>query len=179
MTLTQARVRELFNYVDGALIYRTINRRASVKIGQRAGYLTVNKSGHVWRMIGVDGAFYPASRIVWLWHKGEWPKAGLDHIDQNGANDRIENLRECTVTENNRNSNRRRNRAGARGVYPMYGYTDRYTAQIRVNNRTVYLGAFYTVEEASAAYMAARLKYFGPEFGKLPWRTPTLMEGVP
>ena len=29
------------------------------------------------------------------------------------------------------------------------------------------------------AMIAARLKFFGPEFGKLPWSTPRLEEAVP
>ena len=40
--------------------------------------------------------------IVWVWHKGYWPTQ-LDHINGDVADNRIENLREVTQSENNLN----------------------------------------------------------------------------
>lgn len=40
--------------------------------------------------------------VVWVWHKGYWP-AELDHINGDKSDNRIENLREVTRSENNLN----------------------------------------------------------------------------
>ena len=37
---------------------------------------------------------------VWLVCKGRWPEGTIDHIDGDGANNHIENLRECSQSEN-------------------------------------------------------------------------------
>jgi hypothetical protein len=172
MTLTQARALELFDYRDdGALIWRTGGR--GCKAGDRAGSVHISKKGHVSRLIMIDGKRYPTSHVVWLRETGAFPKHQLGHVDGNGLNDRLENLREATRSQSATNRPARRNRVGVRGIsFERNGYR----ARIRVDGKLHHLGQFQTVEEASAAYRAARLKYFGPEFGKLPWSRPRLTE---
>ena len=41
-------------------------------------------------------------QLVWVWHKGYWPTQ-LDHINGDKSDNRIENLREVTMSENNLN----------------------------------------------------------------------------
>ena len=41
--------------------------------------------------------------IVWLLCKRRWPTMTLDHIDGDVTNNHIENLRECTYSDNNLN----------------------------------------------------------------------------
>jgi hypothetical protein len=123
----------------------------------------------------IDGKRYPTSYIVWLRETGAFPKHELVHVDGDGLNDRLDNLREATRSQSSASRTAPRNRVGVRGVSAeAYGYR----ALIKVNGRLHYLGYFKTVEEASAAYRAARLKFFGPEFGKLPWSTPRITEAV-
>ncbi len=45
-------------------------------------------------------------RVVWAWHNGCFPTMQLDHINGNGMDNRIENLREVTQSENQRNQYR-------------------------------------------------------------------------
>ena len=56
---------------------------------------------------------------VWLVCKGRWPEGTIDHIDGDGANNHIENLRECSYSENNFNRlfTWRLNRTGVTGVW--------------------------------------------------------------
>lgn len=43
------------------------------------------------------------SRICWLCMTGDWPKHTIDHIDRDGTNNKWDNLRDVTQSENNKN----------------------------------------------------------------------------
>jgi hypothetical protein len=53
--------------------------------------------------VGVNGRRYIRSRLIWLHVHGQFPAGNLGHRDRNRANDRLENLQECSLGENNRN----------------------------------------------------------------------------
>ena len=168
--LTQARALELFDYRDDGALIRRVGGNGH-KAGDRAGSVYVSRNGRVSRLVMIDGKRYPTSYIVWLRQTGVFPKHPLRHVDRNNLNDRLDNLREATRSQSGTSKPAPRNRVGVRGVsFDRNGYR----AAIRVNGRLHHLGCFKTVEEASAAYQAARFKYFGPEFGKMPWSTPRL-----
>lgn len=57
-----------------------------------------------------------------------------------------------------RNMGMRNNSTGFRGVYKK---RNKFTAQIRVNGKTVGLGTFLTPEEAYKARIEAEKKYYG------------------
>lgn len=89
----------------------------------------------------------------------------VDHIDNNPLNNRRENLR-ITNRQGNRANSRaqRNNKSGFKGVFRIKN-RPQWHSGIHVNNKSVYLGAFATPEEAHAAYCEAAKKYFG-EFAR-------------
>jgi hypothetical protein len=106
-------------------------------------------------LIRLLGKFYGAHRIVWVCCYGKWPTHEIDHRNNNPLDNRIENLREATHAENQRNkppmSN---NRLGVKGV--CYDpKRKRYRAQIKVDGKVRQIGRFKTLAEADAAYRAA------------------------
>lgn len=87
--------------------------RGRIEPGEVVG--RVSSSGYL--QLIIKGKFYQSSHLSWLYHKGKWPEMRLDHIDQNTLNDRIDNLREATNSQNAANRGLRAdNTSGVRGV---------------------------------------------------------------
>jgi hypothetical protein len=88
----------------------------------------------------------------------------VDHINCNTLDNRRENLRLCTMTENMRNRGKyHNNTVGYRGV-TFHKRDNRFQAQIRIDGKRLFLGYFLTAEDAHEAYKEASIKYHG-EFG--------------
>lgn len=91
------------------------------------------------------------------------PSDGLevDHINRNGLDNRRENLRIATRSQNNGNTKiPSHNTSGVKGV--SYD-KDRnlWAAHIKTHGRKKFLGRFGTKEEAASAYDRAAAQHFG------------------
>ncbi len=130
-------------------------------VGDVAGCL--EKNGY--RRIDLFGKHYLAHRLAWLLSKGEWPNGDIDHEDRNKDNNRIGNLRPATVSQNAANRKRSAtNTSGFKGVC-WNSKSGKWQAQIKVGNRSRYLGLFDTAEAAHAKYLEAAKASFG-EFAR-------------
>jgi hypothetical protein len=150
--LTQWRLKQLLNYnpETGVFEHRVTRRGVSRGI---AGCL--NPKGYI--QIKVDGTKYLAHRLAFLYMTGEFPSKLVDHRDLNKSNNRWDNIREATDTQNQANTR-------PRGAVPLKGVCkDRqwYKAQIEVGGKKTHLGIFSTPEEAHAAYVKAANDNFG------------------
>src|ERR1044071_2910394 len=118
MTLTQQRLRELLSYNPemGEFWWNhnpawraCMNARMAKK---PAG--TIHSFGY--RILRIDGKLYRAGRLVWLYMTGEWPEV-IDHIDLDRANDKFNNLRDATYSQNGQNKRKQSNNtSGYKGV---------------------------------------------------------------
>jgi len=115
-TLTQEEALRLFEYRDGALYWkpRVMSRgRPSVK----AGWLVGVDDGRGYMRLQVNNRKYYVHQMVFLLHHGFLPKC-VDHADGNPKNNKIENLREASVSENMQNTKiKSDNTSGAKGVH--------------------------------------------------------------
>jgi hypothetical protein len=103
----------------------------------------------------------PAHHIVWLMHYGKLPRECLDHI--NGARDdnRIENLREVSHSQNSWNQGAHHdNPTGLKGV-TWSKSRGKWRARICVRYKRHFLGWFDTKEAAHAAYCDAAARLHG------------------
>lgn len=91
----------------------------------------------------------------------------VDHRDLNGLNNRRNNLRPATHTENQRNRSKRVDGITSqfKGVC-IHKKSNKFQVHIRVNTKRLFLGYFTNEEDAAHAYDVAALKYHG-EFAKL------------
>lgn len=119
--------------------------------------------------VSIYGKRYPAHRIIWAMEYGVWPNGEIDHIDGNRLNNRLNNLREVSRTENSRNMALRvDSTSGATGVC-WDKNRNKWIAQIRVNRLRINLGRFAVFEDALNARKAAEVRYgFHDNHGRLP-----------
>jgi hypothetical protein len=89
---------------------------------------------------------------------------GVDHINGNGLDNRKENLRICTSSQNHANRRRPQNAIPAssrfRGVHLRKDHK-KWSAQITHQNKVYWLGYFDDEEEAARAYDAKAKELFG------------------
>lgn len=126
------------------------NRQTS---GKEAGCLT--NIGYKLINLSVSGkqVLMKAHRVAWVLCHGEWPAGEIDHKDGNKSNNRIENLRVATRSQNVANQ-AARNKTGLKGCTynPRH---DTWTSSIRIDGKNKHLGSFGSAEEAYAAYLSA------------------------
>lgn len=123
-----------------------------------------NVRNHGYLSITLDGVKYYAHRLAWLYVNGCFPTELIDHIDGDRLNNRINNLREATLTQNNQNGRvRKNNKLGVKGVISFRG---KFKANINQGSKQFFLGTYDTLQEAHAAYCeAAKVlhgKFFNP-----------------
>jgi len=89
-----------------------------------------------------------------------------DHINHNGLDNRISNLRKCTSAQNQANTKiRSDNTSGYRGVKKRKD-SGKWTAVIQVNKKAISLGVFTSARKAAIAYDKAATMHCG-EFATL------------
>lgn len=100
---------------------------------------------------------YLAHRVIWAWANGKWPTALIDHKNRDKADNRIENLREATYSENGRNRKGGRNATSSFLGVSLCGASGKWRAVIQDAGKHRELGKFAFEVDAARAYdQAAR-----------------------
>jgi hypothetical protein len=147
-------VRALFAYdPETGIVTNRVKRAANAMPGKPVG---ARSGGYL--IVSLKPKRLKVHRLAWALHYGEWPREHIDHVNGDGIDNRIANLREATQVENMRNASRGVGKSGFRGVHK---HGRRWRAGIHVENRKVIIGSYETAELAAAAYEAAALKHFG------------------
>ena len=135
--------------------------------GTIAGYARPGRSNAVYLHIGIQGTIFKAHRLVWVHVRGEPVPDIVDHIDHDPLNNRIENLRAATMSQNRANSFvRKNNTLGVKGVHRNKQGTFMVFSGPSGNGARNYIGTFPTMEEATAAYKKAAEERYG-EFARV------------
>ena len=109
--ITQAQVKDLFEYKDGNLYWiKKTHPSVRIDIGDKAGTILNKKQGRGYIVIKVNKNSYLAHRLIYLYHHGYMPEF-IDHIDGDQGNNKVENLRPCSAVQNqyNRKINKNNN----------------------------------------------------------------------
>lgn len=96
---------------------------------------------------------------------GAGPGEQVDHINRDGLDNRRENLRVCTQSQNMAHARRKASATGFRGVH-KHGRKWRAIVGRNERGRNLYAGSFDTPEEAALARDEAALNRWG-EFASL------------
>ena len=156
--LTVDLLKHLFDYdkETGNLIWKVSNTNKQ-KIGDIAGSLNP-KVGYI--RVGISGKKYYAHRLIFLYHKGYLPKT-IDHINCDKVDNRIENLRAVTASQNQHNRKlNSNNTSGYKGVY-YHKPLNKWCAKIRLEYKRMHLGYYKTPEEAAEVVRKAREELHG------------------
>ena len=158
--LTQERVKELFNYNSATGIFTRRINIGNTKIGDIPG--SPDKDGYI--DMCIDRRKYKAHRLAWLYCFGKFPNGVIDHINRIKTDNRIENLRDVTISENCKNLPKpSTNTSGHLGVTWCKG---KWQASIHINKKYIHLGRFSNIEKAAKARKAAeQLHGYHPTHG--------------
>lgn len=164
--VTLERIKELFTYSNGHLI-RKIKTSDNTKTGERAGSLSKSDG---YRYVYIDNNNHKEHRIIWMLNNGYIPDGFvIDHKNRNRSDNRLENLRLSTQSQNSCNSPMKiNNTSGYYGV-SLFDYGNRkkkWRAYITSNKKRKGLGYFEDKTEAAKAYNVAAIELHG-EFAKL------------
>lgn len=117
-------------------------------VENKAGYLVARKNNKVYRL----------SRVLMGMSSGD--KNVVDHIDGNTLNNKKDNLRIVSQSQNCKNTSHSKK---SKTKYPGISIlpTGKYKARITVNRKRIHIGHFDNLEEAISARKEYENKYFG------------------
>lgn len=155
--LTVDRLRSLLHYDPETGVFTWHETGMGRNLSRVAGGL-VDRRAYV--SISIDYRKYRAHRLAWFYVYGEWP-AVIDHIDGNGLNNALSNLRPALRWQNSANSKRSKaNVSGVKGVY-WEARKARWCARIMVRGKYHYVGSFRDFEDAVKARKKAEIILLG------------------
>lgn len=117
--------------------------------------------GKYYEVVVADRKRVRAHWIVWALHHGSFPENQIDHINGNGLDNRIENLRQVDSSQNNWNrSIETSSKTGIKNIY-FNESSNTYRVEIFKFRKHINVGSFKTLEEAKKAAEQAREKHHG------------------
>lgn len=150
-------IEHLFYYVDGNLFWKNPSS-LRVKNGTLAGYL--DKKGY--QIVCISGKNYRVHRLIWILHNGDISEnLQIDHINGIKNDNRIENLRLSTNSQNACNVGKKiNNTSGVKNVC-WNKEIEKWAAYITVNGKTKHLGYFIDKNNAIDVATKSRKLYHG------------------
>jgi hypothetical protein len=165
MSITVDKLKSFLSYDPSSGLFTWLVSRGKAKKGSIAGH--TEHTGYV--SIGIEGKYYVAHRLAWLYVFGSFPDLDLDHIDGDKENNRIGNLRLATKHQNRQNLSEK-----GMGSNPRMGVnfdkdSKKWRARIMFDGKRHCLGSFNSFEEAGKAYDEKKkeLHKFCPELRKV------------
>lgn len=159
--ITQQQISEIFEYTDGALYWKKPAHKSKEYLtGTLAG--SIHKTGY--RHITLFNRIEKAHRLIFMLHHGYVPNE-IDHINGDRSDNRIENLRETTRSQNQYNKGMcKSNTSGHRGV-SWHRKSNAWQVRVDVAGKRHMIGYFKDLDAAAAAAKEARERLHG-EFAK-------------
>jgi hypothetical protein len=123
----------------------------------KGGRAFVSLDSHGYLQGRVNGVLVLAHRAAWALHYGTWPDGQIDHINGQRDDNRLENLRIVSATDNARNA---KVRSDSSTGHPGVGWHSRYNkwiARIGIKGRQKTLGYYASLADAVSARRAAEI----------------------
>jgi hypothetical protein len=160
--VTQQMLHDLFEYrADGNLIRKHAARGKGNCAGAVVGYRPkVISRQNRYVSTKISGQHWCVHKLIYMYHFGEMPQQ-LDHINQNTLDNRIENLRPATSSQNCANRSLfSNNTSGCRGV-SWNKRNKKWFVYVDFNKRRKNIGYFDDLDFADLVATEARDLYHG------------------
>ena len=158
MAITQAELKELLHYDQYTGVFTWLcNKRKPNSLGY-AGTIA-HRKGKKYMQICINFKKYYSHRLAWFYTNKEWPENEIDHIDGNGLNNKINNLRPVTRAENTKNTRKyNTNKSGLTGVC-WDKRESKWKSYINIDGVLKNIGYFDNIFDAACSRKSASIKY--------------------
>lgn len=155
--VTKELLQELFSYDNGNLYWKNVKSK-KVKTGQKVG----STDRHGYMRTSIKNKIYSIHRLIWIFHYGEIKDNYIiDHKDRNILNNKIENLRLATHSQNTQNSGKRSdNKSGYKNVFWAKD-KNKWRVRCYTLGKSKNGGYYDCLDDAAIAATALRKKVFG------------------
>ena len=155
--ITQQLVAECFEHRDGKLYWKKVaHPNKQYLVGQEAG--SIHKTGY--RHVTWLGKVHKVHRLIFLLEYGYLPSE-VDHINGDRQDNRIENLRAATRSENQCNRPALANNTSGYPGVTWHKASKAWCVRVMKNGRTVVQQYFKDLELAGLFAVEARSLYHG------------------
>lgn len=148
-TLQESKFKKLIGKPMGKLYYPHGREKPYLRFQLHNG-----KDTEMAKQLGLPNHMF-VHRLAWILSNGNIPDGyQIDHIDHDGTNNKLSNLRCVTAQENQRNRKLDiRNKSGMNGIRERKRKNNDiyYEVQTRTLGKYTYIGSYETIEEAIAA----------------------------
>ena len=98
-----ARIQQNYDYDDRSGLL--VNKKTCMTVRGRKDCKRNGKWRYLRMQLTINGREYNfySHHVVWAWHNGRFPTMQIDHVNGNGFDNHIGNLREVNQSENNMN----------------------------------------------------------------------------
>lgn len=148
--------KEWLRYEPTGKLYWKKTSSSKAVSGAEAGWK--DKDGYL--VTTIKGKKLRLARLIWSMHYGEIPDGmHVDHINNNITDNRIENLRLASPSQNS--CNRRAQSNNSLGIKGCCFVNGKYRVSIVKRGSEKYIRHFNSIEEAKAAYSSESKKIHG------------------
>ena len=138
------------------------DRHRRIWLARFAGKVAGWTGGMGYKYVGLDGRCVKAHRIVWIMTRGPIPEGkNIDHINGDRGDNRPNNMRPATQSENMCNAGSRSDNTSGHVGVGIHKASGKWRARIVRHGSEICLGYFDTVADAIAARVNAEVMYHG------------------
>ena len=158
--LTQEQLKELFHYSPETGIFTRLKTTTGKN---KAGTIPGGDKSTGYIRIAINGKYYQAHRLAWLYMTGDFPKNCIDHINMIKTDNSWGNLRGATRSENNKNRNAQsNNRLQLKNISKLSSGSYR----VQVGSNGSYINKTFKKLEEAISYAKEMRDYYHKEFSR-------------
>lgn len=151
--LTQEYLKSILHYDPESGAFTWINSGRRGWRGKPAGSLfNLKRSRTSYLRIKIKNKNYLAHRLAWLYMYGEMPDSILDHIDENGLNNSISNIRASDESKNIQNVSLKANNTSGYKNVSWFPQTGKWRVSFRLKidgvSRMLSFGLYSNIKDA-------------------------------